>query len=141
MYATLDDLKKQLPEDLLIQLTDDGGAGIIDTTVTDAALETADVEIDGYLGARYDLPLASPVPTIVDKMAVDIAIYNLYARRQGPPEHWQKRYDNTIRFLERLADGRITLGKDDPVEVVTTSGSMLSTTSPRLFTRTTMKGL
>lgn len=140
MYATLADLKKQLPEDLLIQLTDDGGSGIIDTAVTDAALETADVEIDGYLGARYDLPLAAPVPAIIAKQAVDIAIYNLYARRQGPPEHWQKRYDNTIRFLARIAEGKISLGHDSTVEVATTAGSMV-TTPERIFSRTSMKGL
>ncbi|MDO9069325.1 MAG: DUF1320 domain-containing protein [Deltaproteobacteria bacterium] len=140
MYATLDDLKKQLPEDLLINLTDDGGSGIIDTTVTDAALETADVEIDGYLGARYDLQL-SPVPAIIAKQAVDIAIYNLYARRQGPPEHWQKRYDNTIRFLERIADGKISLGQDSSGEVVPTTDSSMAVTPERLFSRDSMKGL
>lgn len=140
MYATLDDLKKQLPEDLLINLTDDGGSGIIDTTVTDAALETADVEIDGYLGARYDLPL-SPVPAIIAKQAVDIAIYNLYARRQGPPEHWQKRYDNTIRFLERIADGRISLGRDSSGEATPATDNSMAVTPERLFSRTSMKDL
>lgn len=139
MYATLDDLKKQLPEDLLINLTDDGGSGIIDTAVTDTALETADVEIDGYLGARYALPL-SPVPGILGKLAVDIAIYNLYARRQGPPEHWQKRYDNTIRFLERIADGRIGLGAEDPGEGVASSAEVVSIPE-RLFSRSSMKNL
>ncbi len=140
MYATLDDLKKQLPTDLLVQLTDDGGAGVIDTAVTDAALETADVEIDGYLGARYDLPLAAPVPAIIAKQAVDIAIYNLYARRQGPPEHWQLRYNNTIRFLERIADGKISLGNDSAAAAVATGSSMV-VTGDRLFTRAKMSGL
>lgn len=139
MYASLDDLKKQIPEDLLIQLSDDAGTGAIDVTVTDTALETADVEIDGYLGARYALPL-SPAPTILGKLAVDIAIYNLYARRQGPPEHWQKRYDNTIRFLERIADGRISLGADDPDEGAASSAEVVSTPE-RLFSRASMKDL
>lgn len=139
MYASLDDLKKQLPEDLLLQLTDDAGAGIIDVAVADTALETADVEIDGYLGARYGLPI-TPVPAIIAKQAVDIAIYNLYARRQGPPEHWQKRYENVIRFLERIADGRISLGADDPDEGAASSAEVVSTPE-RLFSRESMKGL
>jgi phage gp36-like protein len=135
MYAVLDDLKKQLPEDLLIQLTDDAGNGIIDTTVTDTALETADVEIDGYLGERHTLPL-SPVPAIINKMAVDVAIYNLYARRQGPPDHWQKRYDNVIRFLEKVAKGDISLGEGDPEAGEADDAQV--TSSGRIFSRDTL---
>ncbi len=137
MYATLDDLKKQLPEDILIQLTDDAGNGIIDTTVTDNALESADVEIDGYLGERYTLPL-DPVPSIIIKQAVDIAIYNLYARRQGPPDHWLKRYNNVIRFLERVAVGDISLGANDPDGA--TEDNAIVSSSDRIFSRDTLKG-
>ncbi len=137
MYATLDDLIKQLSEDSLIQLTDDDGTGAIVTTVTDAALEAADVEIDGYLGGRYALPL-DPAPAIITKMAVDIAIYNLYARRLGPPDHWQKRYSNVIRFLERAARGDISLGVGDP-EAGSDDGAQ--TTGPdRVFTRDSLSG-
>lgn len=138
MYASLDDLKRALTEDLLIQLTDDTGSGSIDTTVTDAALETADVEIDGYIGVRCTLPL-SPVPAIIVKQAADIAVYNLYARRQGPPDHWQKRYDNVIRFLGLVAKGDISLGADDP----NTSGSgdeAACTSGDRIFSRQTLSG-
>ncbi len=137
MYATLDDLKKQLPADLLTQLSDDDGLGYINSTVTDTALETADVEIDGYLGERYPLPLL-PVPTIIVKQAVDIAIYNLYARRQGPPDHIQRRYDNVIRFLERVATGDISLGAGDP-EGATEDNAHVSA-EDRVFTRDTLKG-
>jgi phage gp36-like protein len=136
-YATIDDLKKQLPEDMLVQLTDDAGAGAIDAVVADNALETAAVEIDGYLAGRYTLPL-SPVPAVVVKLAVDIAVYNLYARRGGPPEHWQKRYDNTIRFLERIGDGRIGLGADDPTEGSSDAEAVVPV---RLFSRGSMGGL
>ena len=137
MYATLDDLKKQLPEDLLIQLTDDDGDGYIVSAVAETALETADVEIDGYLGERYPLPL-QPVPAIIVKQAVDIAIYNLYARRQGPPEYVEKRYNNVIRFLERISRGEISLGAGDP-EGVTEDNALVSA-EDRVFSRNTLKG-
>ena len=136
MYATLDDLQKQLPEDLLIQLTDDVGTGVIDTAVTDSALESADVEIDGYLGERYTLPL-NPVPAIITKQAVDIAVYNLYARRQGPPEHWQKRYDNVIRFLGSVVKGDISLGVGDPEGAVEDIAQVSA--QDRVFSRDTLK--
>lgn len=138
MYATLEDLKKQLPEDVLISLSDDAGAGSIDTTVTDTAIEAAGVEIDGYLGGRYALPF-DPVPAILTKQAVDIACYNLYARRNGPTEFWQKRYDNVVRFLVMVAGGKISLGVDDPA---TTGGQdeAVITSSDRIFTRATLGG-
>ena len=135
MYASLDDLTKQVSEDLLIQLTDDNGIGSINTDVTDMALEAADVEIDGYLGGRYALPLAT-VPGIVTKQAVDITIYNLYSRRPGgPADHIQKRYDNAVRFLDRVARGDISLGMDDPEPTGDNSAEMVSGAS--IFSRET----
>jgi phage gp36-like protein len=138
MYATLDDLKKQIPEDMLIQLTDDAGSGVVDSTIVDAALETADVEIDGYIGVRCALPL-NPVPAIIVKQAIDLAIYNLYARRQGPPDHWQRRYDNVIRFLGMVAKGDISLGVGDPNS--TGSGDeAVASSGDRIFSRETLSG-
>ena len=140
MYATLDDLKAQLPADLLQQLTDDDDSGTIDAINIDTALETADVEIDSYLGEsnkNYSLPL-SPVPAIIKKQAVDIAIYNLYARLQGPPDHWQTRYNNVIRFLSRVADDTISLGAGDPD--TGEADTAIVSASDRVFTRDTLKG-
>ena len=137
MYATLAELKKKLPADVLVALTDDGGSGVIDTAIIDADLKAADVEIDGYLGGRYTLPL-SPLPEIVIKLAVDITIYNLYGRRQGPPEHWQKRYDNAVRYLVKVAGGSVSLGLGDP-EAPAADEAMI-TSSARIFSRETLKG-
>ncbi len=137
MYATLEDLTRQIPEDLLIQLTDDVGSGVIDTAVTNTALETADVEIDGYLGARYSLPMAE-VPAVLIKYAVDIAVYNLYSRREAPPENRVKRYDDAIAFLKMVATGRISLGANDPEPPA--ADEAMVTASGRIFTRETMGG-
>lgn len=112
-YATLADLQQAIDTAVLIDLTDDDGTGTVDTTRVDHALAAADVEIDAYLGDRYPLPLAT-VPAIVTKVAVDLSVCNLYARRSGPPEHWQRRYDNAIRLLDRVRRGELSLGVADP---------------------------
>lgn len=112
-YATLTDIRKWLDEDVLIQLTDDGDAGVMDTEVIAAALADANAVVDGYLGARHALPLASP-PAILAKLEADIAIVMLYNRRNGPPEHWQRQHDNAIAFLQKVNEGKITLGPSDP---------------------------
>jgi len=113
-YSTLADVQDQLSEAELIGLTDDAAAGTVDADVVARAVADADEEIDGYVGNRAKVPL-SPVPGIVRKISVDVAIYNLYARRHNSiPEIREKRYDNAVKFLGKVAMGAITLGADDP---------------------------
>lgn len=131
-YATLSDLENWIDEDELVQLTDDDDSGTVDTDKVDTVLEAASMEIDGYLGERYDLPLAS-VPGTINKLCCDIAIYNLYTRRQGPPDYIEKKYDNAVRFLEKVAAGKISLGASDP-EGTGTSSNLQVSSKDREFT-------
>jgi len=113
-YATVADIKKWLDEDELIQLTDDGDQGVIDEAVVTEAIAYAQDIIDGYLGTRYTLPLAQE-PTILTRFCADLAVCALYDRRPtGRPEHWQKRCENSHRFLNLVATGKISLGVSDP---------------------------
>lgn len=113
-YSTSSDLEKQISSAELIQLTDDAGSGAVNSGVIAEAIDDADAEIDGYLASRGEVPLTT-VPGIVRKLSVDISIYNLYARRHDSiPEIREKRYDNAIRLLLMIAQGKISLGADDP---------------------------
>jgi len=97
-YSLQADLLEQISEAKLKQLTDDADTGSIDADVITRSIADADAEIDGYCGVRYTVPFTT-IPTIIRKVSVDIAIYNLYARRHGAPEDRQKRYDNAVKFL------------------------------------------
>jgi phage gp36-like protein len=78
------------------------------------AIADADEEIDGYLQSRCVVPV-SPVPGIIRKISVDIAIYNLYSRRLDQvPESRRQRHENALRFLGKVAEGKIGLGANDP---------------------------
>ena len=55
-YCTQADLLNQITEAEMIQLTDDAGAGAVDSVKVDAALNAASATIDAYSGARYALP-------------------------------------------------------------------------------------
>jgi len=138
-YATATDLRQWIDEAALVQLTDDQDAGTADEDIIESVLEAASTEIDGYLGGRYELPMAAP-PAILKKLCVDIAGWLLHVRRDvGAPEHWQRRYDNAVRFLEQVAAGKITLGAGDPVK--TTGSDTASITGPeRLMGREGLKG-
>lgn len=150
-YCTLDDIKQLLPEDVLIQLTDDEAlnpAAINPQTPAHApiigrveeAIETADAEVDGYCAVKYTVPL-SPVPTVVSKLSVELAIYYLYSRRTIP-EKIEKRYDKAVARLKDIARGLLTLGVDpEPVASATAdSAATNKTTGERVFTRDSLKG-
>jgi len=137
-YATIADVRKVVDDALLTQLTDDAGDGTVDTVLVDDQLGLAAVEIDGYLGSRYRLPL-STTHTILAKLCVDIAVFNLFSRRGGPPDHWQKRYDNAIQFLARVADGKISLGAGDP-DGNADANTPQMTGPDRVFSRDKMRG-
>jgi phage gp36-like protein len=113
-YCVLADLKLQLSEAELIELTDDAALGEIDESVTTRAVADADGEIDAYLGMRYPVPLTT-VPAIIRKLSVDISIRNLYVRRGDVvPKNRDDRYAAAVKLLEKIADGKISLGANDP---------------------------
>lgn len=139
MYCTLDDLKKQVPEAVLVELTDDEGLGTINTTRVDRAIEDATDLINSYAAARYPTPL-NPVPGVIRKIAVDIALYNLFSRRGYDEDSADKsivdRYKGAITFLEHLAKGMVTIGTGrQPAD----SSSAFNPGS-RLFSRRSMRG-
>lgn len=112
-YCTQTDILDMMDEAELIQATDDEGAGNVVTSRVDKAIYMADSEIDGYLGRRYTVPM-DPAPAILNTYAVDMAIYHIYSRRMGAPEHREKRYKSAIKFFEMVADGKVSLGANDP---------------------------
>lgn len=128
-YCSFDDLTDQISEEKLIQLTDDDDVGAVDMDKIDAAIASADALIDGYCGKRYSVPF-SPTPPIVHDFSVIIAIYKLFARRQGAPEDRRNRYKETIDFLKGVAAGNNTLGvqpvPDPPGEEDYTGASQVS---------------
>ncbi|GIX17702.1 MAG: hypothetical protein KatS3mg119_1888 [Rhodothalassiaceae bacterium] len=113
VYAQLQDLIDRVGAREITELTDraDPPAGAIDASVAERALADADAEIDGYLAARYDLPL-SPVPAVLTRLATDIARYRLWDDRA--PEEVRQRYEDAVRLLREIADGRHRLPVSAP---------------------------
>lgn len=107
-YATQQNLIDRFGERELIQLTDRDGLGVIDATVINRALTDADAQINGYLAARYTLPLTVPLPTILERLACDIARYALHEDRVT--EIVDARYRDAIALLRDVSAGRAELG-------------------------------
>lgn len=100
-----------LTEEQLVQLTqDDVDADEVDSDVVTAVIAEAEAEVDGYLGARYALPLDS-TPQIVKSLAARVTRYRLHTRRPGSIADWlQRDYDTATRLLEKISTGVVTLG-------------------------------
>lgn len=95
----------------LIELTDraEEGLGMVDDSVFTAAESDAASLIDGYLRARYVVPMLSPTGD-VKFHAGSIARYILH--RDGKPPEVQSAYDSAIAWLKDVAAGRVTLPAD-----------------------------
>ena len=107
-YATQAQLSDRYGDELLIRLTDRGATatGAIDTAVIDRALADTDATIDGYLAARYALPLAATPELIVD-LAQAIAIYKLHVF--DPDPKIEADYREAMKTLRDIGQGVVRL--------------------------------
>lgn len=138
MYCTLDDILAMMDEAEVIRYTDDDDTGAINTDVTDKAIAGAGALIDSHLAVRYSVPV-SPVPDILLDLAVDIAVYKISSRRGQSPEEIRKKYEDAIKYLEKVAAGKIVLPGASAAPTGSGSDAVAITTSPRIFSRDSMK--
>jgi len=139
-YITLADVQQALGERKLTQLSNDApGADAPDADIVSYAVNAASQMIDGYLRARYVLPL-NPVPTIVRDLALNLACYALYARRMesAVPETVKDRRDHAIKALEHIQLGRITLGNAATHQAAPEAGAIRIKVPPRQFDEATL---
>ena len=113
-YCKQADLLTRVPEDELVQVTDDAGSGTIDADVIAAAISSADAQIDASLMERYTVPFTT-APAIVKWWSQSIALWILYNRREGAGEASYRRsinneYRRAIEMLDRVSAGSLSLG-------------------------------
>jgi len=140
-YCTVSDIKKVIPENTLIQLTDDNDLGKIDQAFIFDAITQADSEINSYCGVKYSVPF-TVAPDIIKKISIDIAIYNLYSRRvEEIPDIRGDRYRTAIRQLEGIAKGTVSIGEDPEPAAHSQGGVETNKTSDdRIFTKDKLNG-
>lgn len=105
-----------------------------------AAIAGAGQVIDGYVGTRYDLPL-SPVPELVNEIAIDIAWYKLW--RNGIPDDVAARFKDAQRMLSDIQAGRLVLpGLDGkaPPQAASTDTQVIIDDPGRIFDRDSLEG-
>lgn len=138
IYCTLTDLIERAGEAEIRQIADRDRDGVPDQGVVDAAIEDAGNLIDGYVGAKYTLPLPS-VPAIVRTWAVSIARYVLH--RNGAPDHVETDYKDAVAALKDVSRGLIALpvapGENAPGSE---TGTVMAAHPPTVFTSRKLRG-
>lgn len=137
MYCIRDDMVSRFGIEELAELTDrDGSAGVsgIVDNVLNRAIDDAGATIDGYLGGRYDLPLAV-VPRVLTRTACDLARYYLYDEQLGEEHQAAKRYAEAISYLEKVGRGVLQLGLDRNNARPETSNTAVMTSAGSVFGR------
>ena len=108
-YCTLTDLKNYIPEERLLQLTDDNDSDEISLEKVAFAISEASNLIDGYMQGRYPVPLAT-VPALIGDVAVKLSTYFLYKRSliETLPEPIKDDYVYAMTVLRDVQKGRIS---------------------------------
>jgi phage gp36-like protein len=136
-YATREDIELAYGEELLHILADRDDGGSVDTESVDRALVDASAFIDGYLGSRYTVPI-TPTPAILKRYAVDVAVHYLADRAGVNTDERRQRYTDAVRFLERVAEGKLSLGASTPPPTSGNNTAQIAS-ADRVFTRDNMK--
>lgn len=121
-YCTKPDLIAAFGEGELIQATDRAYASTINDGVLNAAIATAEAEINIWLEGRYRLPLSS-VPEILRRIAMDLTRY--YLAGDVLPDHpVAVRYQNQVKQLRAIGKGEASLGLDNGGAVTAASDTV-----------------
>lgn len=110
-YATGVDIEALYGGDELraaLNLAHDAVLSAEDTARVDRALAESAGQIDAYIGPRYTLPLPL-VPDVLRGFAVDMAIYRLAMRNGRPRDELRTRYEDAVKFLAAVGDGRANI--------------------------------
>lgn len=84
-------------------------------TRIDRALADAAALIDGYLKARYALPLIT-VPTVLKRVACDVTRY--YLMDQRATDEVRQRYEAQVKLLAAIERGQFSLGAEEPAGAI-----------------------
>ena len=107
-----------------------------DAEVIARAIADAEAEIDGYLAARYALPLAV-VPPILSRLAAELARY--FLRGTNANESERDRYGDVVRTLRAIGRGEMVLEGGDALGagVGLNEADVLPSSRPLAFGRST----
>ena len=103
-YATQADVEAAIGVDMLLTISDRDHTGTVDPSVVTRALAESSSLARTYLPAD-----PSPVPEVLRRITVDIAIHKLRIGTDNTTEDSRLAYDQAIKWLERVAAGTVVV--------------------------------
>lgn len=138
-YATKQNLIDRFGLLELVQRTDrtNRPPTTVDDDVVDDALNDAAAQIDGYLSARYTLPL-SETPARLVKIASDIARFYLHGA--AADDQVRKAYEDAVSWLKDVSKGTVQLGvTSEGTTAATPAGGPQVSAPDRVFSHDTLR--
>lgn len=139
-YITRDDVKDRLQRQYGTLYA--GTGGTLDETLIDQDIAAAEAEVNGYLGTRYSVPVATGLE-LVKGWSLTLVEELAYSRSAaaGLPEKIRDRVKAVRAALRDVADGRLSLGVDPAPGERSSGGTFIAVegNTPE-FTRSKMDG-
>lgn len=122
-------------QQVLVDLTDRSGTGLIDVSVLNTAIAAAEAKVNGYIAGRYAHAMPfTVVPQAVIDASLAIARYELDGDNGNAIV--QQRHDDAVAFLKDVSMGKAVLaGVDAVVEPSTTSAHIEFQSASSVFAR------
>ena len=110
-YCTIPNLLTWIEEESLVEMVSVSPEATISdsevVTILNGAITPAGTQIDGYLIGRFGSQLRTgTAPPLVVQFCAQLAVYYLYMRKRAVDEDWQTLYDQIIRELRDLRNGK-----------------------------------
>ncbi len=137
-YVTEQNLIDAFGAEAVLTVADRDGDGVNDSAAIAKAISDASELCDGYLAARYPLPLVT-VPAALVLQCGAIAFYFLASHGAIVPDEVRTRYEDAIKWLTQISSGAVSLGLPDPP--ASAQGSPEFSGPDRAFTRGKMGNL
>lgn len=136
MYATQESLIKRYGSEVILSIAMTKER-TLDQVKVQEALEDASQTIDSYLAGRYSLPLKQ-IPAVLERHCCYIARYFLEKNRATNQS--RQDYEDSIRYLEKVAAGAISLGISEQGETVETDNTAMIESAGSVWARNKSKG-
>lgn len=123
-------------EDLSAYSAEEQAAAAAALAKVNRALQDAEQTINTYLGGRYQLPLSN-APEVLERIACQIARFVLYD--DSATDQVKTLYQDSIKFLESVAAGRVQLGISDSGAAAQPSAGAEMVSAGLVFSRNNSK--
>jgi len=141
-YATSAEFIAAFSQNEYDQLTDKDSTGTPDITGFNNSIALASEIIDSAIGGRYVVPLVATFPAIITQVCLDIARWYLYDDCLDKDGIIQRRYDQALKTLDKIAGGDFILDGVIVVAPVTVGKApVISTGDAVIFTESYLNKL